>query len=89
MLGDWQELESLMTDGIAPQGRNIHVYTGEYGADMLHHTLAVANAVDYVEWMEKKKKVEPDVAKNLKTMLNSKDRDNFNIAILAIEQLKK
>ncbi len=89
MLSDWQELESLMTDGIAVQGRNIHIYTGEYGVDILHHTIAVANAIDYVEWMEKKKKVEPDVAKNLKTMLNSKDRDNFNIAILAIEQLKK
>jgi hypothetical protein len=89
MLKDWPELESLMTDGIAPQGRNIHVDTGAYGADLLHHTLAVANAIDYVEWMESKKKINTDTAKNLKTMLNSKDRDNFNIAILAIENLKK
>lgn len=89
MLSNWQELESLMTDCIAPQGRNIHVYTGAYGADLLHHTLAVANAIDYVEWMESKKKIDTDTAKNLKTMLNSKDRDNFNIAILAIEELKK
>tara|TARA_R110000868_G_scaffold116273_1_gene309775 strand:+ start:6209 stop:6478 length:270 start_codon:yes stop_codon:yes gene_type:complete len=89
MLSNWEELESLMTDGIAVQGRSINIYTNAYGADMIHHTIAVANAVDYVEWMEKKKKIESDVAKNLKTMLNSKDRDNFNIAILAIEQLKK
>lgn len=89
MLSDWQELESLMTDGIAVQGRSINIYTSAYGADMIHHTIAVDNAVDYVEWMEKKKKVEPDVAKNLKAMLNSEDRDNFNIAILAIEELKK
>lgn len=89
MLSNWEELESLMTDGIAPQGRNIHIYTGAYGADMIHHSLAVANTIDYVEWMEKKKKINVDVAKNLKAMLNSEDRDNFNIAILAIEQLKK
>jgi hypothetical protein len=78
-----------MTDGIAPQGKNIHVYTGSYGADMLYHTLAVANATDYVEWMEGKKKIDTDTAKNLKAMLNSEDRDNFNIALLAIEELKK
>jgi hypothetical protein len=89
MLDSWKELESLMTDGIAVQGRSINIYTSAYGADMIHHTIAVGNAVDYVEWMEKKKKVEPDVAKNLKAMLNSEDRDNFNIGILAIEQLKK
>jgi hypothetical protein len=89
MLSNWEDLESLMTDGIAPQGKTIHIYTGEYGADMLHHTLAVANAIDYVEWMEDKKKIDTDTAQNLKTMLNSKDRDNFNIAILAIEELKK
>ena len=78
-----------MTDGITPQGKSIHIYTGEFGADIIRHTMAVANAVDYVEWMEKKKKVESDVAKNLKAMLNSEDRENFNIAVLAIEQLKK
>ena len=89
MLSNWEERESLMTDGIAPQGRNIHVYTGAYGADMINHTLAVANATDYVEWMEDKKKIDTDTAKNLKAMLNSEDKDNFNMAILAIEQLKK
>jgi hypothetical protein len=39
--------------------------------------------------MESKKKIDTDTAQNLKTMLNSKDRDNFNIALLAIENLKK
>jgi hypothetical protein len=39
--------------------------------------------------MEKNKNIEPDVVKNLKTMIMSEDIDNFNIAILAIEQLKK
>ena len=89
MLSDWQELESLMTDGIAVQGRNINIYTGEFGADMIHHAIAVSNAVDYVEWMKKKKKIDSDIAENLTNMLKSSDRENFNIAILAIEQLKK
>jgi hypothetical protein len=86
---NWSELESLMTDGIAPQGRDIHVYVGAHGADMITHSFAVNNSVGFVEWMLEKKKIEPDVAKNLIDMLQSEDRDNFNIAILAIEQLKK
>jgi hypothetical protein len=86
---NWPELESLMTDGVAPQGRQIVLQTGTRGADMIYHMMAVSNAVDYVEWMEEKKKIDRDTAKNLKTMLESEDRDNFNIAMLAIEQLKK
>jgi hypothetical protein len=39
--------------------------------------------------MEERKKIESDTAKNLITMLRSSDKENFNIAILAIEQLKK
>lgn len=85
----WVELESFLTDGIASQGRNISIMTGIEGADYLAHAMAVENSVGFVEWMEEKKKVESDVAKNLKAMLNSEDRENFNIAILAIEQLKK
>jgi hypothetical protein len=74
-----------MTDGIAPQGRQISITTGS----MINHALAVRNTIDYLEWMEENKNIEPDVVKNLKTMLMSEDIDNFNIAILAIEQLKK
>lgn len=82
---NWVELESFMTDGIAPQGRQISITTGS----MINHALAVRNTIDYLEWMEENKNIEPDVVKNLKTMLMSEDIDNFNIAILAIEQLKK
>jgi len=85
----WVELESLMTDGIAPQGRQISIMTGMHGGTLINHALAVRNSIDYVEWMAEKNKIEPDVAKNLKEMLMSEDIDNFNIAILAIEQLKK
>ena len=86
---NWPELESLMTDGIAVQGRQIHLYTGREGAEMISHSFAVSNSVGFVEWMEEKKKIDSDTAKNLIAMLRSEDIENFNIAILAIEQLKK
>lgn len=85
----WLELESLMTDGMAGQGRQIHLYTGVRGAEMISHTYAVNNSVGFVEWMKEKKKIDSDTAKNLIDMLRSEDIENFNIAILAIEQLKK
>lgn len=85
----WLELETLMTDGIAPQGRNIHIYTGQSGYQMISHAYAVNNAIGFVEWMEERKKIDSDTAKNLKSMLTSPDTENFNLAILAIEQLKK
>jgi hypothetical protein len=86
---NWPELESFMTDGIAVQGRQVNIMTSQAGMDMIYHSIAVSNAVDYVEWMLEEKKIEKDVAKSLFTMLASEDKDNFNIAILAIEQLKK
>jgi len=85
----WVELESFMTDGIASQGRDISIMVGAAGADYLAHAMVIENAVGFVEWMEEKKSIEPETAKSLITMLRSKDKDNFNIAILAIEQLKK
>ena len=86
---NWLELESFITDGMASHGREIILYTGQRGGDMISHQFAIANAVGYVEWMEEKKKIDSDTAVNLKSMLISEDRDNFNIAILAIQQLKK
>lgn len=78
-----------MTDGIASQGRQITIMMGQEGADRYAHGMAVENAVGFVEWMKEKKKIESDIAKNLITMLRSSDKENFNIAILAIEELKK
>jgi len=86
---NWVELESFMTDGIASQGRNISITVGAAGADYIAHAMAMENAVGFVEWMEERKKIESDTAKSLIEMLRSPDKENFNIAILAIEQLKK
>lgn len=82
----WIEL----TDGIAHKGiQPASILLSSKGYDFYEHALAVTNAVDYLEWMEEKGRVDSEIAKNLKTMLTSEDRDNFNIAILAIEELKK
>lgn len=86
---NWPELESFMTDGISPQGRDIYIYTGTKGHNILLHAIAVENSVGFVEWMEERKKINSETANNLITMLRSEDKDNFNIAQLAIEQLKK
>jgi hypothetical protein len=86
---NWSELESFMTDGIASQGRQITMMMSQKTADRYAHGMAAENAVGFVEWMEERKKIDSDTAKNLISMLRSEDEDNFNVAILAIEQLKK
>jgi len=86
---NWQELETFMTDGIASQGREITIMMSQEGADRYAHAMAIENAVGFVEWMEEKKKIDDNTAINLITMLRSPDKENFNMAILAIEQLKK
>lgn len=86
---NWPELESLITDGIASQGREITIMMNQEGVDRLAHGMAVENAVGFVEWMEEKKKIESSTAMNLIIMLRSSDIENFNIAILAIEHLRQ
>jgi hypothetical protein len=81
------ELESLLTDGIASQGHSIRV--SPMIADKLANLMAMENAVGFVEWMQEKGKIDSDTTDSLIKMLRSEDQDNFNIAILAIEQLKK
>lgn len=88
-MSSWPDLEYLLTDGLSAQGREIYLYTGAKGTDMLLHSIQIENAVGFVEWMEENKKIDLDTAKTLITMLRSEDKDNFNIAILAIEQIKK
>jgi hypothetical protein len=86
---NWPELESLMTDGIASQGREITIMMSQEGADRYAHGMAIENAVGFVEWMQEKNRIDAETGKNLINMLRSEDIENFNIAILAIEQLKK
>jgi hypothetical protein len=85
----WPELESFLTDGIAPQGKDIDYYMRQSWNNWMGHYMAIQNSVDYVEWMMENKKIDTETGANLINMLKSTDKDNFNIAILAIEQLKK
>jgi hypothetical protein len=80
-------LKDFQTDGMAPWGRSIMV--SPRIADKIAHGMAIENSVGFVEWMQEKGKVDSDAAESLIKMLRSEDQDNFNIAILAIEQLKK
>jgi hypothetical protein len=57
--------------------------------DLVLRTLAISNSVDFVEWLMETKKVEKIEGETLIKMLTSRDNDNFNLAILAIAQLKK
>jgi hypothetical protein len=51
------------------------------------YQLAVNNTLDYVVWLMQINQITEDIGKNLINMIDSKDRDNFYIAILAIEQI--
>jgi hypothetical protein len=51
------------------------------------YQLAVNNTLDHVVWLMQINQITEDIGKNLINMIDSKDRDNFYIAILAIEQI--
>lgn len=65
--------------------RNIVIHTGAAGADKISHLLAVHYFIDVVNDMLDEKKVSPEEGANLKSMLNSEDRDNYEIAVMAIK----
>ena len=55
--------------------------------DSYIYQLAVNNTLDYVVWLMETNQIAEDTGKNLINMINSNDRDNFYIAILAVEQI--
>ena len=67
--------------------RQIHMYTGAKGMDMISHTFAVRNSVDYAEALKEMHKITEEEFNNLKTMLTSEDRENFEIGLMALTQL--
>lgn len=82
-------MNSINIPEINPQGNNTPLRGSDDDIDPVLRTLAVSNSVDFVEWLMETKKVEKVEGETLITMLTSRDNDNFNLAILAIEQLKK
>ena len=69
------------------QSRQIHLVTGAKGADHISHLLHVYHSVGVVDGLLKEKKITEEEGQNLKSMLNSPDRDNTNIADMIIKQL--
>jgi hypothetical protein len=68
--------------------RNITVHTGVAGADIINHYLSVYYCITIVDDMLRKKTINTEEAANLKSMLNSEDRDNYEIAVMAINQIR-
>lgn len=67
--------------------RTVHVYAGADGMEMISQTMAINNAIGYVEWALEKNKIEKDTGDSLLTMLNSPDKENANLAVLALQQM--
>lgn len=68
--------------------RNMVIYTGAAGADKISHLLSVHYFKKIVNDMLDEEKVTPEEGANLKLMLNSEDRDNYEIAIMAINHIR-
>ena len=68
--------------------RNMVLYTGAAGADKINHLLAVHYFKEIVNDMLDEKKVSLEEGANLKSMLNSEDRDNYEIAVMAIKHIQ-
>jgi hypothetical protein len=67
--------------------RQIHMYTGVNGMDLISHAFAVRNSVDYAKTLKEMHKITEEEFKNLETMLKSEDRENFEIGLMALTQL--
>jgi hypothetical protein len=86
MLNTVEEIFGNMHD---MQERNVHMYTGAYGMEMVSHAMAVANAIDYLTWAIENDKINKQTGERLIEMLISPDHDNGNLAILALQQMGK
>ncbi len=84
MLNTLEEIFGGMHD---IQERTVHVYSGAYGMDMVSQAFAISNATDYIEWALETNNIPKDTGESLLAMLKSPDKDNANLAILALQQL--
>lgn len=84
MLNTLEEIFGGMHD---MQERTVHIYTGAYGMEMISQAMAINNAIGYIEWALEKNKIAKDTGESLLAMLKSPDKENANLAILALEQM--
>ena len=68
--------------------RNMVLYTAKAGADRISHLISVHYCVEVVNYMLEEERISTEEATNLKSMLNSEDKDNYEIAIMAINHIK-
>jgi len=84
MLNTVEEIFGGMLD---IQERTIHIYTGAYGMEMVSQAFAISNATDYIEWALETNNIPKDTGESLLAMLKSPDKENANLALLALEQM--
>ena len=84
MLNTLEEIFGGMHD---MQERTVHIYTSAYGMEMVSQAFAISNATDYIERALEKNKIAKDTGESLLAMLRSPDKENANLAILALEQM--
>jgi hypothetical protein len=84
MLNTLEEIFGGMHD---MQERTVHMYVGAHGMEMVSQAFAISNATDYIEWALEKNKIPKDTGESLLEMLKSPDKENANLAILALEQM--
>ena len=69
-----------------PEGQ---IQTSIKDMGIIDYTFAVNNSLDYAKFLRDEGKITKEELNNITNMLNSKDRDNFEVALLVLEQLGK
>lgn len=81
------EFETFLTRDAGKTDRQIGLYTGAKGGDLLNEVLAVY-FFGLVNDMLHDKLIDKEKANNLKAMLKSEDKDNYEIAVMAINHIR-
>ena len=63
--------------------------SGQGVVDIISYAFAVRNSLDYADFLQEVGKITKEEFNNIKAMLTSPDKENFEVAVLALEQLGK
>lgn len=69
-----------------PEGQ---IQTSIKDMGIIDYTFAVNNSLDYASFLRDKGKITEEELNNIINMLRSEDTDNFEVALLVLEQLGK
>lgn len=84
----WSEFETFLTRDAGKTDRQIRLYTGAKGGDLITYQLALHYFIGVVNDMLDDKMIDQEKGTNLKVMLNSEDKDNYEIAVMAINHIR-